>query len=244
MRWTKTIFLIFVAASSRADGLADLRAALARFPAQSTLRAAVTLERHQENDESKIPDHGKVTVDVEAGGEGLRVTFANDVSARAQAESRAEEADPEKKTPTATALREVDATQLVALLDGASALARRLVNATLQKDVRVAVAGRPARQLTFAVQPKFSKAEAKHMKSAEMSLVVTTDAENVPLAAELHGSFKAKFLLMTFEQKLHETWSYARAGDRLVAVQHRQEQSGSGLGQNFSGWTATTVAIR
>jgi len=48
----------------------------------------------------------------------------------------------------------------------------------------------------------------------------------------------------TFEQKLHETWSYARAGDRLVAVQHRQEQSGSGLGQNFSGWTATTVAIR
>jgi hypothetical protein len=244
MRWANTILLILLAASARADGLADLRAALARFPAQSTLRAAVTLERHQENDESKTPDHGKVAVEVEAGGEGLRITFANDVIARAQAESRAQEVDPEKKTPTAMALHDVEATQLVDLLDGAGTLARRLVNATLQKDVRVAVAGRPARQLTFAVQPKLSKAEAKHVKSAEMSLVVTTDAENVPLAAELHGSFKAKFLLLTFEQKLHETWSYGRAGDRLVAVQHREEQSGSGLGQNFSAWTATTIAIR
>ena len=51
-------------------------------------------------------------------------------------------------------------------------------------------------------------------------------------------------LVVTFEQKAHETWGYARAGDRLVAVQHREEQSGSGLGQNFSQWTATTIAIR
>src|SRR5205085_5461471 len=95
--------VMFAAASVRADGLTDLRAALARFPAQSTVRAAVTLETHRENDESKTPEHGKVTVDVEAGAEGLRVTYANDVIARAQAESRAEEADPEKKTPTVTA---------------------------------------------------------------------------------------------------------------------------------------------
>jgi hypothetical protein len=132
----------------------------------------------------------------------------------------------------------------VSLLDGASELARRLTNATLQKDQRVAVAGRPARQLTFAVKPNLSKADAKHIKSAEMTLVVTTDAENVPMSADLRGSIKAKFLLMTFEQKFHRTWSYARAGDRLVAVQHREEQSGSGMGQNFSGWTATSVALR
>ena len=244
MKRSMMLAVLFAAVSARADGLADLRAALAKFPAQSALRAAVTLEKHQENDESKTPEHGKVTVDVEAGAEGLRVAYANDVVARAQAEERAEEADPEKKTPTVTALRDIDATHLVAVLDGASALARRLTNATLQKDQRIAVAGRPARQLTFAIQPKLSKADAKHVKSAEMSLVVTTDAENVPLSAELRGAIKAKFLLLTFEQKFHQTWAYARAGDRLVAVQHREEQSGSGLGQNFSGWTATPVALR
>ena len=54
---------------------------------------------------------------------------------------------------------------------------------------------------------------------------------------------KAKFLLMTFEQKTHETWTFGRSGDRLVAVQHREEQSGSGFGQNFSQWTATSVAV-
>jgi hypothetical protein len=236
--------VMFAAAIARADGLADLRAALARMPAQSPIRAAVTLERHQQDDEHPSPEHGKATVDAEAGAEGLRVVYANDVVARAQAEARAQEADPEKTTPTASALRDVRALDLVAVLDAGSALARLLTNATLQKDTRVAVGGRPARQLTFAVKPKFSKADAKHIKSAESTLVVTTDAENVPLSAELHGSVKAKFLLMTFEQKTHETWTFGRAGDRLVAVQHREEQSGSGFGQNFSQWTATTLTLR
>jgi len=241
---TTMLVMLFAAATARADGLSDLRAALARFPAQSTIRAAVTLEKHQENDEHKMPEHGKVTVDVESGAEGLRVTYANELVTRAQTEVRAAEADPEKTTPVATALRSIDAPQLVGVLDGAGTLARRLTNATLQKDQRIAVGGRPGRQLTFAVQPKFSKADAKHIKSAEMTLVVTTDAESVPISAELRGSVKAKFLLIGFEQKFHETWSYARAADRLVAVQHREEQSGSGMGQNFSGWTSTSVALR
>ncbi|HEV2722602.1 MAG TPA: hypothetical protein VG323_21445, partial [Thermoanaerobaculia bacterium] len=77
----------------------------------------------------------------------------------------------------------------------------------------------------------------------EMTLVVTADAENVPLSAEIRGAVKAKFLLLSFEQKFHESWSYARAADRLVAVQHREQQSGSGLGQHFSQWTATSVAV-
>jgi hypothetical protein len=242
-RWM-IVAVVFMAANARADGLADLRAALARFPAQSALRAAVTLEKQQENDESKTPEHGKATVEVDVGAEGLRVTYANDVVAKAQAESRAAEADPEKQTPTAAALRSIDAPQLVAALDGASALARRLTNAKVQKDQRITVAGRPARELTFAIQPKLSKAQAKHVKSAEMFLVVVTDADNTPLTAVLRGAVKAKFLLMTFEQKFHETWTYARAADRLVAVQHREEQSGSGLGQNFSQWTATSVVVR
>jgi len=236
--------MMLAAASARADGLADLRAALAKFPAQSPLRAAVTLERQQQDDEHPAPEHAKATVEVEAGAEGLRVVYANDVVARAQAEIRAQEADPEKQTPTASALREFRALDLAGVLDGAAALARALTNATLQKDARVAIGGHPARQLTFAVKPKFSKADAKHIKNAEATLVVTTDAENVPLSADLRGSVKAKFLLMTFEQKTHETWSYARAGDRLVAVQHREDQSGSGMGQNFSGWTATSVVLR
>jgi len=242
-RWI-VVAVLFAAGNVRADGLADLRAALAKFPAQSPVRAAVTLEKHQENDETKTPEHGKASIEVEAGAEGLRVLYANDVIARAQAEARAEEADPEKKTPTVIALRDIDAMNLVASLDAASVLARRLTNATLQKDQRIAVGGRPARQMTFAIQVKLSKADAKHVKSAEMSLVVTTDAENVPLGAELRSAVKAKFLLMTFEQKSHETWAFGRAGDRLVAVQHRNEQSGSGMGQNFSQWTATTVALR
>ena len=129
--------VMFAAASAHADGLADLRGALARMPAQSPIRAAVTLERHQQDDEHPTPEHGKATVEAEAGAEGLRVVYANEVVARAQAEARAQEADPEKTTPTASALRDVRALDLVAVLDAGNALARLLTNATLQKDARV-----------------------------------------------------------------------------------------------------------
>src|ERR1043165_6860726 len=100
--------LLFAAASARADCLRHLRGALARFPAQSTIRASVTLEKHQEDDEHKTPEHGKVTIEVESGAEGLRVTYAKELVARAQAEARAEEADPEKTTPIRTGLRRID----------------------------------------------------------------------------------------------------------------------------------------
>ena len=69
-------------------------------------------------------------------------------------------------------------------------------------------------------------------------------AETAEIMNRNEGAVKAKFFLMSFEQKFHQSWTFARAGDRLVAVQHREEQSGSGLGQNFSGWTATTVTLR
>src|SRR5438067_12755829 len=97
--------LLFAAASAHADGLADLRAALARFPAQSPVRAAVTFEKHQEDNEHPVPEHGKATVEAEAGAEGLRVVYANDVVARAQAGSRAQGGGPEKAGPAAFGLR-------------------------------------------------------------------------------------------------------------------------------------------
>ena len=118
--------LMFAAVSARADGLADLRAALTRFPAQSPVRAAVTFEKHQEDNDHATPEHGKAAVEADTGAEGLRVVYPNDVVARAQAESRAQEADPEKATPTASALRDLRALDLVASLDGASAPAKPL----------------------------------------------------------------------------------------------------------------------
>lgn len=240
----KLFLLFFAAATASADGLADLRAALARFPAQSPLHATVTFEKHHQDNDHPTPEHGKVSVDVESGADGVRVLYASDVVARAQAEDRAQQADPEKQAPTAYALRDIRVLKLVDALNAAGALARTLTNATLQKDQRITVAGRPLRQLTFLVKPAFSKADAQHVTKAEMTLVVIADSENVPVSAEFNRSVKARFMLIGFEQTMHVTWMYTRAADRLVAVQYREEQAAAGLGQNFSEWTATGVLIR
>lgn len=243
-RMTVVAVLVLGSLSARGDGLSDLRAALGSFGARDEVRTAVTIETHSQSGDDDSPDAGKATFEADHGPQGLRVTYSNDVIARAQQEARAKQTDPEKQTPTRTAIGGVDGTELMDSLDAGSALTRRLANATLVKDQRVTVAGRPVRQLTFKLQPRLSRADAKRVKSLEATLVVNVDAQNVPLSAEVRTKLKAKFLLMSFETEQQESLTFARAGDRLVALRRHQQSSGSGMGQKFQNRTTTTLALK
>ncbi|HKO57049.1 MAG TPA: hypothetical protein VJ276_14325 [Thermoanaerobaculia bacterium] len=242
MKRTTLLFLaLILAASARADGTADLRAALARLPGRELLRATVSLQSEsRQEDEDARPDPGRGAVDVEHGAGGLHVIYTADVTARAQQETRTNSVDPEKPTPTVRALRDLDAVTIIEAVDAASVLARLLDNARLTKD-----APSPSgRQLTFAIKPKLAKSEAKHVKSIDMTLVVNLRPDGVPVSAESTYTLKAKFFLMSFEQTSRNSWSFGVAGDHLVALRHQKQQSGSGMGQKFSEKATTTVTVR
>jgi hypothetical protein len=238
------IWLLLVAPAVYADGLADLRASLARMGAREPVRVAVSLETHSRGGEDEKPDSGKATFEVEHGADGLRLIYAPDVVTRAQQEARANGADPEKPTPTRTAMRQVDPADLIELLDAAASLTRRLDRATLVKDQRITVGGKPVRQLTLSLRPSLSKADAKRVKSFELTLIVNIDGDGIPLSAELRQSMKAKFLLISFEQNQQEIWVFGRTGDRLMAVRHHHKATGSGMGQKFESNKLMTLAVR
>jgi hypothetical protein len=237
---------VLVAGSVRvqADGLGDLRSVLASLPARVDVRAAVTIETHSQAGDDDAPDAGKATIEAEHGAQGLRVTYANEVIAVAQQEARAQQNDPEKQTPTRTAISSVDGTELMDSLDAGAALTRRLANAKLVKDARVTASGRNVRQLTLRLEPKLSRSDAKRVKSLESTLVVNLDERNVPLSADVRTKVKARFLLMSFESEQVESLTLARAGDRLVALRRHQQSTGSGMGQKFSNRTTTTLTLR
>ncbi len=243
----KTLFLTFALAATtlHADGTVDLRAALAKFPGHDPLRATIAIESEDRSDDADAkPEPGRGSIEVNKGADGLHVTYAPDVIGRAEEEARANENDPEKPTPTVRALRELDAVTIMEVLDAAGVLSRYLDNAKLQKDVSLPNNGKPYRQLTFAVQPKLSKSDAKHVKTATMTLVVNLGADGIPFSAEMKKYIKIKILLISVEQNAQEIWTFGRAGDNLIATRHHETQSGSGFGQKVSGTKTMTVVVR
>lgn len=239
------VFLLLVAPVLRADGIADLRASLARLGAREPVRVTFSLETYgRAGDEDDKPDTGKATFEAEHGAEGLRIIYAHDTIARVQQEARARMSDPEKATLTRTAMQLIDPEDLMGSLDAASVLSRRLDRAKVLKDQRITLGGKPVRQLTLSLQPVLSKKEAKRIKTYIMTLVVNLDGDGIPLSAELRQTIKAKFLLMSFHQEAQENWVFGRTGDRLVAVRHHEKSSGSGMGQKFENSKVLTLAVK
>ena len=69
--------LLLVAAGLRADGLADLRAALARLRPQEACKARVTLSLFRRFKDGDKPRQGQASLELEAesGPGGLRLSF-------------------------------------------------------------------------------------------------------------------------------------------------------------------------
>jgi hypothetical protein len=227
------------------DPLADLRAALGRLNGREPIRAAVEVQlfTQTKEDGKPRPEQGKGTIRVEDGPEGLRVSYPRAALERVAEEERVHRVDPEKTTPTAAVLRELDANELAEVLSFAGPLATRLTHATVVDEHPDGTAGRPARLLVLKLSPTLTQAERKHVKESALSLKLWLGPDGVPFAAESILKVKAGFLLLTFNTETKERWDLARVGNRLVVTRHHQETSGAGLGQEFERKVTEVVSV-
>ncbi|MFI5355301.1 MAG: hypothetical protein ACHQX0_06785, partial [Desulfobaccales bacterium] len=102
--------------------------------------------------------------------------------------------------------------------------------------------GKPAKMLCFKLTPKLSKQDQKYVKELDATAKVWIGADGLPLAAETQVRMKGRALLViSFEQKQQEAFSFARMGNRLVVMHHTKESSGAGGGEK--GQTKTVVTL-
>src|SRR5579871_1519309 len=75
---------------ARADGLADLKAALARLQAQTPLKATLEVKTSEKQGEGNdaVEKLGEASIALEDGARGLQLLYAKDTLARMEAESR------------------------------------------------------------------------------------------------------------------------------------------------------------
>jgi hypothetical protein len=220
---------------ARADGLADLRTALARLQAQTPLKATLdvrTMERHGDGAEA-TEKQGQASVGLEDGVRGLQVLYAKDLLTRMDAESRQLVRDPKAKTPTVWALGKLDSSEMLPMTSAAQALARNVDEAVFKAEKADSYAGKPARLLTFTVpMGKLSEQQRKYVKEFDSTLSVWIGPDGTPLASESHTNLKGRaFVVVTFEAVDETSATYAVLGDRLLTLRSENHSTSSGAGE-------------
>ena len=244
MRIFWAIAILMTPSLASADALTDLRGALAQLAATSPVRGSLDITSTMKSSEGDKPDTGKATVGFESSDGGLRLVYPRDLLAQADQEARSTAIDPERKSPTRSGLAGVRPLEVANLVDAAASLSVALQTAQVTAQRPSTYRGKPARLVVFKVTPRVSKSDAKHLKKLESTVSVWLGDDGIPVGAERTTDLKVSFMLLSFENNQKETWTYARAGDRLVAVRYEETQSVQGFGQHTSSQVTQVLTIQ
>lgn len=236
-------------AAAHADGLGDLKAALARLPGQTPVKAQLEVKTWQRNGEGKDAQerNGQASISMEDGARGLQVLYTRELLARVEQEERASSKDPNKsKTPTLLALREMRSTELNPLLSSAAQLARDIEEASFKSEKADTYNGKPARQLTFEYSvDKLSDKDRKYVKNFESVLEVWIGADGTPLASKRRDSVSGRaFVVVSFESKTEDERVYTQVGDRLLTVRRESHSNSSGAGEKNENRIVKTLQLQ
>ena len=224
-----------LAAGAHADGLSDLRSALARLPGQGTLKATVQARDWRRTGEGKDAKEtqGQASIGLEDGPRGLQPLYGRDLLARADAESRAAIKDKAATKPLSQALSQLGFDELRVLSSAAPALQREIDDAAFKGEAPDTWAGKPARRLTFeGSMDSLSETNRKYVRDFKLQLDVWIAADGTPLASRRHFDVSGRaFVVVSFEQHSDQQRSYAVAGDRLVATSDDEKGSAKGAGE-------------
>lgn len=237
------VFLLAFPIVARADALTDLRATLTQLAATTPVHGTFEVNSSNVNSDEDHPFAGKATVAFESNETGLRLIYPRALVDQATQEARMEAQDPNRQTPTRDGTNRVHTLTVAERLDAAAALTTELLTAQLVQTKPGMYKGKAARVVTLKLNPKMSKGASKHMKSLDATLTVYLGDDGVPLGADRTVVAKASFLLMTFQSDQKQSWTYARTGDRLVAMRYEESVKSDGFGQHNSSTVTETIRL-
>ncbi len=234
--------------AAHADGLSDLKSALARLQGQTPLKAVVDAKTWNRQGEGKELEEtqGSASVLVEESQRGLQVLYSKEMLSKLEAEERSKEKDQKAKTPTLAALGEVNSSALRPMISAAGHLSRNLEKAIFKGEKVDSYNGKPARLLSFEVSiDKLTEKERKYMKKFESNFEVWIAADGTPLASRAAQKVQGRaFIVISFEAKNEEEWVYGTVGDRLIALRRESKNVGAGMGERGESKTIKTLQVQ
>ena len=247
----KRVFLVaalLLAGAARADGLADLKAALARGAVATPVRAMVETTTWRKVGEGKDAeeDRGAVALSAEDGPRGLVVTHGRELLARIDAELLARTRNANAKTPALYALDESRPRDLIGFTSAAAAITRTVERGVFKGERNDSYQGKPARALRFEMPISvLSTRDRKYAKQFISSFEVWIGADGTPLASQMRQTVKGRaFVVVGFESAWEEDMVFALAGARLVTVRKQSHGSTSGAGERDERKVVTALQLQ
>ncbi len=239
------IVLLCLALPLPAHGLDDLRAALQKVQGGEPVKAALehSFWRQTMDDKKPIVSQGKITAQVEDGPQGFRVTWGRPILQQAFKEMAAQEREPEKTSPTRTALRNVDPLETAESLNHAEALLRDLAQAQVQEEKAEAWQGRPAKLLVLKLTPKIPESQKKYLKELKVDAKVWVGADGLPLAFSSSVAYKGSRMFISFEGGNTQERQFTRVGNRLIVTRATSEEHNAGFGASSQTKKTTTLTV-
>ena len=240
-----SILVPFLALSLSANGLDELRAALQKLPGFEPVKA--TLEhsfwRQIMDDKKPTVSQGKVVAQVEDGPQGLKVTWTKATLQQAGKELAAQEREPERSTPTRTALRNVDPLETSEALNHAEALLRDLAQAQVTEEKADTWQGHPARLLALKLTPRIPENQKKYLKELKVEGRVWIGPDGLPLAFSSSVAYKGSRMFISFEGGNTQEFQFAKVGNRLMVTRATSEDRNAGFGASQQTKKTTTITV-
>lgn len=231
-RLARSILLLACACALRADGQVDLRNALARCKAAEPLKAAMEYQFWESSGPEKKPKilQGRLQAVVEDGPQGLRFSWPVPVLNAARQEARTQTQNPDAPDPVRSAMRQLDILQVQTCLDAAEDLTRDLDQARFLEERVETWQDKPARALSFRLEPRLPEDLRKAIKKLDATLKIWIGPDGMPLASSTTVFFKASKLLIGIESRQKEERTYSSKAGRLVVVNRAEEESTTAMG--------------
>jgi hypothetical protein len=238
-----TLLAGMITHDAQANGLEELKSALAGLQGASPVRASLVAQvsTNARDDDGRVRNaSGTAMVSAEDGPQGLLLSYPRDIMRRAVEEGTARQSDAGAPIPTRNALNELDYSDVTLMLNAGDALLARLKGAKLKSERSEAWNNMPARALTIELAvPK----NQQFVDKQSATLEIWIGADGRPLASRTVNTSKGSaFVVVSFETRSREDRVYAVSGDRLLIVRRETSSSGSGVGQR--GETKATVTLQ
>ena len=240
--------LAMLSSAAWADGLTDLKAALARTQGTSTVSATFEAKTWRREGEGKDAEetNGTASVYFEEGINGLRMQYSRDTMVKADSESRAREKDSRAKTPVTNALRAINANDVRDMTWASQFLTRSLEKTSFKSERADMLGGKAVRVVSFELgRDKIGEKERQYVKKFDGSIDIWIDAEGVPLQSILRYVVSGRaFVLITYDGEYSEEFTYTLVGDRLIAVRKEIRNKTVSTAEKSEEKTVRTLTLR
>ena len=234
MKLTLLCALLWCGAAS-ANGLDDMRAALAQLTGQAPLRGAYEVQETKNDLESKTAKGPQTTLAsamVYDDANGLEVRWERGLLKRA-----ADEASPargaNRKDALSNMITQVSATKLAAVMNYAPRLLQTLTWSQFRSERNDSYQGKPARLVEVGITPQEVPNDNVSIKDNTLVAQFWIGPDGMPLAASTVHSIKAKFMVfISYEKTTKEEFTFSVVNNRLVVLKRESQGKEKGPGSD------------